>query len=662
MIRWLLGPECARLTLFFAAAVFAWGKPPPDWVRPYLLAEDVAELARGQPAVMLADLGDVRFITSDRVRRVYRGAVRIMTEPGRAEARCGYGYNENTEKIRSAQAWIISRDGKNATGVSLREFADTVGQFGKFFWPQQRILSLNAADRIEVGGVLAWEFEVESQSGITEVGWTFDGRLPVGTSLFEVTPPAGGTLEWSAASELVAAPVAGALPGALRWTQRRVSGPGRDRPDGFFPTPFTVSARPVSATGRQTWADFARLAASVIEPRIVVTPEIKAKAEALVLGKTARWARVRALAEFVQRDISYLAVTLDKDYLAGYRPHPAAEVLQNRYGDCKDKATLLAAMLRALGEKSDVVLVYSGNPRGVRRDWPSTGFNHAISSMPADEGVPAGWPVVDAGELGRLVLFDPTDAQTPLGTLGEHASGGLGLVASDRATDLVAMPLATAAQNRHESRIDAALAADGTLTLKIAEIARGEPAVRLHALREELRNDRFGRMLEARLRETLPLLRDLKWTDSWAVETAEWRLTQDCSVDRHARRSGGLLLVNLQFLTMKNRLAPWKATRDGLAWLGAVSLRKEVRLALPPEAKVEELPDEWTQQADRARGQIRYRQEGGRLVCEAEFTQEGGFFDQSAYEALRLLLQKMQDAERRPLVIRATPPAAAAGK
>ncbi|MCX6951663.1 MAG: DUF3857 domain-containing protein [Verrucomicrobia bacterium] len=450
----------------------AWGKAPPEWLRPYLL-EDVTELSRGQAAVLLVDAGDVRYVTEDRVKRLYRGAIRVATDAGRNQAKCVYGYNADTEKIRGARAWLISADGKSATEVPLREFADSAGQVGKFFWPQQRVLSFFAGNRVETGGVLAWEFEVESQSGISDIGWSFSSHLPVNVSVLEVAPPPGGKLEWHARGERVGPPAAGAAPGALRWGVRHVAAPTGDRPDGFFPAPLGVSVRAVVAGGPQTWAGFARLAAAVIEPRVVITPEVRAKAEALTAGKTTRWERVRALTEFVQKEISYLAVTLDKDYLAGYRPHAAGEVLQNRYGDCKDKSALLAALLRALGEQGSVVLVYAGNPAGVQRDWPSASFNHAIAAMPADEAVPAGWPVVDAGELGRLVLFDPTDPQTPLGSLGPGVSGGFGLVASDRTTDLVAMPVAAAAQNRHVSRIEAALEADGRLGAGGGGVAAG---------------------------------------------------------------------------------------------------------------------------------------------------------------------------------------------
>ncbi len=163
----------------------------------------------------------------------------------------------------------------------------------------------------------------------------------------------------------------------------------------------------------KTWADFASLTSDIIEPRIPANPAVAERAAALVKGKTDRWDRIRAITEFVQKEITYLSLTLEKDSLAGYRPHVPGEVLQGKLGDCKDKATLVVSMLRSIGEKAFVVLLYAGNPKAVSQDWPSQSFNHAIVAIAADESVPAQWPQIDGGTLGKLVLFDaiqPTDA------------------------------------------------------------------------------------------------------------------------------------------------------------------------------------------------------------------------------------------------------------
>jgi hypothetical protein len=643
------------LGLCLSASV-ATAKPAPDWLKP-LMTEDMAELSRSKTAVRLLDSSDVRHLPDNRVKRTNRGAIRVLTDTGRQRAACSYQFNADMEKVLAARAWIVTPDGKKADEFSLRDFSDTALKIGPTFWPQQRVLSYRATTEIPIGSVFAWEFEIESQTGISDLGWSFPTDLSTLLSVLEVAPSPGGKLIWHGTHSSIPSPVAGATPGAQRWERRRTpSVTTGERPSGFLASQPILSVRNIPANGSaiQSWSDMAGLAAGIIEPRTLAGADVKTKAESLVAGKIGRWDRIRALTEFVQREITYLSVVLDPDYLAGYRPHPAGDVLRNRHGDCKDKATLLVSMLRSLGDEGHVVLVFSGNPKAVQPDWPSARFNHAIAAIAADDNVPAGWPTLDAGPLGRLVVFDPTDSRTPLGVLSSGDQGGYGLVASPKANGLISLPIAGPETNRIETNVRATLHASGDLVATVEEISGGGIGVSHHAARENLRNERYTPVLETRLRETISFLEGLHWKDSWDAPSATWTLGFDFTAKRYARRTGGsLMMISPQVLFSKIRLAPWKTKTEGVVWSGANTQRKVVRLTLPEGAAIEEIPDNWTLSIPSATCRVSYQREGRDLLYDYELTQRGGFLDQPAYEALRAFFQKTQDAERRPVLIRA---------
>ncbi len=91
---------------------------------------------------------------------------------------------------------------------------------------------------------------------------------------------------------------------------------------------------------------------------------------------------VRALYEYVAQHNHYIAVDFG---LGRYQPHMAAKVLANQYGDCKDKETLLAALLRAKGFQSSAVLI--GANVEMNEKVPSPGvFNHLIAFLDVDGG------------------------------------------------------------------------------------------------------------------------------------------------------------------------------------------------------------------------------------------------------------------------------------
>jgi hypothetical protein len=644
------GLAVAGITLLSAAG--AWARPP-QWAQS-LLAEDVAELGQGYMSVRLADTCTVRYTADQHVHRTYHGAIRILTQNGRSRARCSYGYNADTERVTAARAWLIGADGKEVASYAISDFLDAALRMNGIFWPQQRTLLLSESEKVEVKGALVWEIEVESQVSMDDLTWSFPDDMPTVFCALDVEAPPTGKLAWHASNGNVPLPSPGPTPGTLHWEEvKRRPRSGGEHPANFLPTPRSVAIRvvdPKSEGHEQSWSDLAKVTRDIMEPRIAaISPELSAKAAMLVAGKTKRWERVRALCNFAQKEITYLAVILDKDCLAGYRPHAADEVLKSRYGDCKDKTTLLIALLRAIGDNGDPMLVFSGNPTAVLPDWPSPRFNHVITCIRADDDVPTNWPVIDGGPLGRVVLFDPTNPFTPLGLLPREDQGGHGLIVAMHSPGLV--PLPSGADELHS---DIRMTVDelGDVTAKVVEMAAGNIAAEVHARRDADGNEKFKASLEARLHESVVHLDGLTWTDAWAPEKGRYELTLDFVAHRYARRAGSLMLVSPHLLISRERPTPWKTYHDGVVPGSTATLHRTVRIALPTGAVVEELPDAWQAEAPHATAKLTYRRDGNEIVYESEVTTAAAFLDKPSYEAQRAWSQKIEDAERRPIVLR----------
>lgn len=156
-----------------------------------------------------------------------------------------------------------------------------------------------------------------------------------------------------------------------------------------------------------SWEQVGRWYGELQSERVKPTPEIQAKVAELTKGATDDNSRLRALYDFVSRKFRYIGIALG---MGRYQPHAASEVLENGYGDCKDKHTLLASLLTAAGFRISPALISS--ERDLDLDVPSPGqFNHVIS-------------VVDLPS-GRLWL-DTTPEVSPFGFLlstlrGKHA-------------------------------------------------------------------------------------------------------------------------------------------------------------------------------------------------------------------------------------------------
>ena len=133
-------------------------------------------------------------------------------------------------------------------------------------------------------------------------------------------------------------------------------------------------------------------------PKANVTPEIAAVAEEITRGIADRRGQAIAIDGWMKKNIRYVGVYLGPGRLI---PNEAAAVLRNRFGDCKDKATLMSALLAAKGIGSEEVLINAGNTYKLPDPPTTVAFNHVILYLP---------------EFG--LYDDPTFNQGAFGVLG----------------------------------------------------------------------------------------------------------------------------------------------------------------------------------------------------------------------------------------------------
>ena len=134
----------------------------------------------------------------------------------------------------------------------------------------------------------------------------------------------------------------------------------------------------VQLTTFRSWEEIGKWYASLERPRVKPDDAIRAKAAELIRGRTSQRDKVEALYNYVAQNFRYVSLSFG---VGRYQPHSASEVFSNQYGDCKDKHTLLAAMLEAAGLHAWPVLINSS--RKIDPEVPSPSqFDHVISAVP----------------------------------------------------------------------------------------------------------------------------------------------------------------------------------------------------------------------------------------------------------------------------------------
>jgi tetratricopeptide (TPR) repeat protein len=162
------------------------------------------------------------------------------------------------------------------------------------------------------------------------------------------------------------------------WTSSHVDKDEDDKKKEKEKQPKEPEPPAVQMTTFASWDQMGRWYAALEKDRREPTPEIRAKAAALTQAKSSDLDKIQALYDYVATNFRYISLSFG---VGRYQPHAAGDVLHNEYGDCKDKHTLLASLLKASGYDADSVLINSG--RKLDPDVPSPSqFDHVFTMVP----------------------------------------------------------------------------------------------------------------------------------------------------------------------------------------------------------------------------------------------------------------------------------------
>lgn len=198
---------------------------------------------------------------------------------------------------------------------------------------------------------------------------------------------------------------------------------------------FRVAPRLLLAWGpRDSWESVGHWYDSLVADPPEVSPDVAARARAFCPQGSQPAQCLESLAAFVQRKVRYVAVEIGE---GGWKPTPAADVMERAWGDCKDKAHLLQRLLRAVGISSHLVLIRSGESGRLDEAFPvPMWFNHCVLGVDASAAGLDDRPDVQDG----LLIIDPTQTYGAPLWLGPECRGRPALVVDGDQSRLIHLP------------------------------------------------------------------------------------------------------------------------------------------------------------------------------------------------------------------------------
>ena len=277
-----------------------------------------------------------------------------------------------------------------------------------------KAIQIPAADP---GNIIGYEYEQDEQPYALQDLWHFQEHVPVREAHFTLQLPAG----WEYKTTFLNAAEVKPVQSGNGW-QWSVSDVKALRSEDNMPPwsgisgQMIVSYFPSGGAPGKTFADWRQMGnwyADLARGRADSTPDIKLKVTALTANMPVQLDKMRELARFAQKDVRYVAIELG---IGGMQPHQSQEILTHKYGDCKDKATLLSAMLREIGVDSYYVVINSERGSVTPEVQAHLGaFDHVILAIKLPAGIPdkSLFATLQHPKLGTILLSIPPTRSRP---------------------------------------------------------------------------------------------------------------------------------------------------------------------------------------------------------------------------------------------------------
>jgi hypothetical protein len=402
------------------------------------------------------------------------------------------------------------------------------------------------------GNIIAFEYTRELQPYLLADDWVFQQEIPVRESHFALELPGG----WGYKAHWINhAETASTTSGArTSWTLNDLKAIRDERqmpPWEAISGRLAISLVPPNGHGRgfETWSDLGTWYLNLAQSKQASSAAIKQQVTTLTAAQPTLLGKIQALANFVQSDVRYVGIELG---IGGFQPHAAADVFDHRYGDCKDKATLLGTMLKEIGVDASYVLVNSERGAISGSTPPNLGFDHVILAIHLPAGIdgPRLLALATHPKLGRILFFDPTDTYTSLGELSGPLQDGFGLLVTADGSELVHLPVLPATTSSLQRTAHLTLDGSGTLRGDVREVSTGDVAALARAeVDVASQNTDQIKPIESEMAEAFPsftltgaTIRNLHAHD----QPLEWHYNFE--VQRFAEASGDLLTLRPRIL------------------------------------------------------------------------------------------------------------------
>jgi len=588
---------------------------------------EVAQLIRSAPSaesypdagiLNILDESVVEAFEDGRCKETLHVVFKVLHDRGRDNGDIAIGYNSRTQTASIVYAKTITKEGKI---IPLNENAiQVVTPYSEYpSYSDYKELTFSMPG-VTVGSIIDYKVVIEDKipyiEGKFSNSFYFQGHDPTYLCRYKVITPKDADLKYRVLNPLQGIEES---PKMIRdgdkkihlWEYKYIPQIIKEK---SMP-PIEEIAFRILVTTMNSWEEFSRWWRKRIEGKTEPNDTIKEKVVKLTKDLSTPKEKIEAIFDYVKREIRYVSIDLGK---SGYEPEKAIRVFENKYGDCKDKSTLLISMLRIAGIPAYYVLIPTSGIGNLIKDFPYPfQFDHCIVAVENE---------------GKYHFLDPVAESYRFDYLPGSDRNRDVLIFKDKEIVFANTPLAKPEENAYYSQSQIKIGWDGSIESEVKNFGLGGKEASMRSFFMERRPTKIKEALEERVDEISSGAKLLAYTHSDPLNFNErFELKIKYNAKDYCKKAGGILIFDVPEIW---RGCPGTGKKDRrypvVVWNN--SYRKDqVEFNVPEGYEVYHFPEPLEIKNQYFEFRSSYRQEGNKIIYEGEFIQKASRISAEEY-------------------------------
>jgi tetratricopeptide (TPR) repeat protein len=600
-----------------------------------LLAKEtkISDYPKADAVILLDKVEEVVFKNGNSSYTIHR-IIKIFNDQGKRKyGEIEISYNADYQRVKVKKATTIKKDGTEVEATEIR----TLAVIEQNMYSDAQILSISMPE-LENEAIIEYIITVEDIEENIFPGhfWStfyFQEYDPVKVSKYILTIPAEMEIK-IIPRQLKIEPKVEKKEETITYIWEVKNSPALIS-EVMMPPNRDILPQ-VSITTIPSWEEVARWYGNLCQERFEPSPSIKEMAEKLTADLEKKEEKIKAIYHYILSKIRYVGLEFG---VSAYQPYPAWRVLKNKYGDCKDKAGLMVAFLKAVGIESYPALVSTNEHGKINLDFFSPAqFNHALCVVPKNEE--------------EFIFLDLTAEDWEFGTLPPAVQGVKAFIIKGKQGIFSQIPLLPPQENQFFEKAKITLFPDGKIRAEVTIEPTGFFSALYRGALKDKKTEREN--LEREANEDCQGAKLLSYQLSQVDDLNEkMRISYQFEAENFAQRSKEKLIFSpllrpLNFTTLTTKSERKFPFLFNFYW----QCRCEVEIILPTGFKVESLPENVSLETPYGSYTLTLLNQKNRILCQRNFIHCVRQIEVEEYHNLKAFYEKFSQVEKMQVIIK----------